>query len=379
LITGKCDDDRYFKTGIATVVRKESTTLAKTAVRDREDAISSAWCLFLLNKKHRNKQLNTYEYAGRMVEFMGADDEQKIRGGKRDILYCNEANSLNFNKEFFQLFIRTTYKTFIDFNPDNEDVRINIELEQKRQFEEWDVEVIVSTYKDNPFLPESMVKEIERLEKTNPSYWRIYGLGEYGKLEGVVFDNRGICETVPEYCKLLGYWLDFWFTNDPTALIAVYKGDSSIFIDEIIYERWLTNQDIDAMIVGWWIDKRETFIGDCAEPKSIEELYRRHWNIRPCKKWKDSIKYGIDLMKQAKIMITAQSINTIREFKWYCRQQNKNGELDNEKTVGSDHSLDAIRYLFMDLFDTRQPVKERVVKDTRMIRDYRTGKLVPRR
>jgi len=111
-----------------------------------------------------------------MVEFIGADDEQKLRGGKRDILYCNEANELSYDQEFFQLLIRTSYKVFIDFNPDNEYVWINTELEQKRKFDEDDVEVIVSTYKDNPFLPEAQVKEIERLEKTNPRYWQVYGL-----------------------------------------------------------------------------------------------------------------------------------------------------------------------------------------------------------
>ena len=119
-------------------------------------------------------------------------------------MYCNEANSLNYDQEFFQLFIRTTYKTFIDFNPDNEDIWINEELEQKRRNDKGDVDIIVSTYRDNPYLPEQQVEEIERLEKNNPRYWRIYGLGEYGKLEGVIFDNREIIEDVPENAQFIG-------------------------------------------------------------------------------------------------------------------------------------------------------------------------------
>jgi len=75
--------------------------------------------------------------------------------------------------------MRTTYKVIIDFNPDDEEIRINKEIEQRRMSEEKDVNVIISTYKDNPFLPEAQVKEIERLEKTNPRFWKVYGLGEY--------------------------------------------------------------------------------------------------------------------------------------------------------------------------------------------------------
>ena len=122
-----------------------------------------------------NKSDKTYRYAGRMVEFIGIDDPQKARGPRRDILYCNEANELT-REDFFQLFIRTRYKTFIDFNPDDEDVWINTELEMKRAIEEKDVTVIISTYKDNPFLEDGIVREIERLRDTDPIYWQIYGL-----------------------------------------------------------------------------------------------------------------------------------------------------------------------------------------------------------
>lgn len=294
-----------------------------------------------------------------MVEFIGADDQQKLRGGKRDILYCNEANSLSYDKEFFQLFIRTTYKTFIDFNPDNEDVWINTELEQKRQYEEWDVDIIVSTYKDNPFLPAEQVKEIERLEKSNPHYWKIYWLWEYGKLEGIIFDNRSVCEEVPDFARLLWYGMDFGYTNDPTALVWLYEWDNTIFLDELIYERWLTNQDIEWRVISLWLDKTDDYIADCAEPKSIEELHRRRMNIKPCKKGKDSISYGIDLMKQARIKVTARSTNIIREFKWYCREQDKDGKWINKPIDNNNHAIDAARYIFTYKFDTRVKQKDR--------------------
>lgn len=375
-MTGKIDDTwKIFDTGIVTIVRKEKTTLKATAIRDWEEVIINAWCEFLLNEEHRNMTDRIYKYKWRVVEFIGADDQQKLRWGKRDILYCNEANSLNYDQEFFQLFIRTTYKTFIDFNPDNEDVWINVELEQKRQYDEWDVEIIVSTYKDNPFLPEQQVKEIERLEKVNPHYWKIYWLWEYGKLEWVIFNNWSVCEDVPEYAKLMWYGMDFWYTNDPTTLIALYQWDSSIFVDEIIYETWLTNLDIDAMVISLWLDKSDKFVADSAEPKSIEELYRRSINIHPCVKGKDSITYGIDLMKQFQFRITAQSTNTIREFKSYCWDQDKDGKRLNKPIWGNDHAIDAIRYLVIDKFDTRVKKKERVVQDKRAFRDYTTWEL----
>ena len=354
LITGRVDDDKHFDNWILTIVRKEKTTLKATAIRDWEEIISESWCDFLLSDQHRNLTDKVYKYDWRVVEFIWADDQQKLRWGKRDILYCNEANSLSYDQEFFQLFIRTTYKTFIDFNPDNDDVWINTELEQKRQYEEWDVEVIVSTYKDNPFLPDQMVKEIERLERVNPQYWKIYWLWEYWKLEWVIFNNRRICDDIPKEAKLVARWLDFWYTNDPTAYIEIYKWVNTIFIDELIYETWLTNLDIDSKVTSMWIDKWELTIADSAEPKSIEELYRNRWYIKPAQKWPDSITYWISLMQQYNIAITARSKNTIREFKSYCWATDKNWKLINKPAPWLDHAIDGIRYVFMDQLD-RQP------------------------
>lgn len=358
LISWKIDNSwKVFESWICTIVRKEKTTLKATAIRDREEIIMESECDFLLKDEHRNLTDKIYRYWWRIVQFVGADDQQKLRWLKQDILYCNEANSLNYDQEFFQLFIRTTYKTFIDFNPDNDDIWINTEIEQKRQHEEGDVWVIISTYRDNPFLPVSQVKEIERLQETNPQYWRIYWLGEYGKLEWIIFTNWKTCESVPDTAKLVWRWLDFWFTNDPTAMVAVYKWDSVIYLDEEIYETWLLNSDIDAKAVSLWIEKRDKVIADCAEPKSIEELYRKKRNIQPCKKWKDSITYWISLMQQYTIVITSRSKNLIREFKWYCREVDKNGKTTNKPMWWMDHAIDAVRYLFMSLLDTREEKK----------------------
>jgi len=348
LKTWKIDNTRVFTSWVCSIVRKHKSTLKWTVMRDWESIIEDSWDLFLLDKECRNKTDRTYTYKWRVVEFLWADDQQKLRGWKRDILYCNEANELLYDQEFFQLLIRTTYKIFLDFNPDNEYVRINTELEQKRKTEEWDVAVIVSTYKDNTFLPVELVREIERLELANPAYRQIYWLWKYGKLEGIIFPSVIDIEAVPDEAKLLGYWLDFGFTNDPSTLVGLYQYNWWIILDEEFYEYWLMNTDIFARIKsrGLWL--KEKYVADSAEPKSIEELFRMWLNIEWVKKWPDSIMYGLQTMlQQSCIYITSRSSNLRRELKWYVRDKNKKWEAINSPASSPDHCIDAWRYICM--------------------------------
>lgn len=282
-----------------------------------------------------------------MIEFIGIDDPQKARWPRREILYCNEANELS-QEDFFQLHIRTSYKTFIDFNPDDEDIWINTELEQKRAIQGKDVEVIVSTYKDNPFLDKKIVREIERLWKENEQYWQIYGLGQYGKLEGLIFKNITDIQTVPAEAKLLWHGQDFGFTNDPSALVSVYLWNSSIILDERIYETQLNNNDLVNRYKELWIGKYEEIVADSSEPKSIDEIQKSGFNIRWATKWPDSIRFGIDLMNQYKIYVTARSINLKKEFRKYMWGKDKNGKSTNTPVDSDNHGIDASRYLIME-------------------------------
>ena len=279
-----------------------------------------------------------------MVEFIGADDQQKLRGAKRNILYCNEANELRFREEFFQLLMRTEDKVFIDFNPDDENIWINTELEQKRLFEKGDVEVIVSNYKDNTFLPKSLVSEIEYLQNTDPEFWKVYGLGEYGKKYGLIF-SFDVCEKIPESSKLIGYGTDFGYTNDPTATVAVYEQNGELFIKELLYERGLTNSDISNKWAEIGVIKKEDIICDSAEPKSIEELYRLGWNVYGAEKGADSIKNSIDILKRYKLNITSDSVNLIKELRAYKWQEDKTGLSLNKPIDFMNHAVDALRYL----------------------------------
>lgn len=342
LITGYITPETRILSGVWSTVRKFSTTLDSTVIRDFEEELNKQEVFNLIKT---NKTKKTYEYNGRMVEFIGADDEQKLRGAKRNILYCNEANELKYREEFFQLLMRTEDKVYIDFNPDDENVWINSELEQKRQVEKGDVEVIVSTYKDNTFLPQSLIEEIEYLEKTDPEFWKVYGLGQYGKKYGLIFPEYSIVNEPSG--TLIGYGADFGFTNDPSTLIAVYKQDGGLILHELLYQRGLTNQDLSERYKSLGISQTDDIIADSAEPKSIEELYRMGWNIHPAEKGKDSITNSIDILKRYKLSVTANSVNLLKELRSYKWAEDKNGETirPNKPVDYLNHAIDAVRYL----------------------------------
>lgn len=337
LISGNYGDGNYISEGVWTTVRKYRTNLDGTVIRDFEDILKAeGWYI----KVDHNKTKKQYKYGKRLVEFIGADDEQKLRGAKRNILYCNEANELEYKQEFFQLLMRTENKIFLDFNPDDEQIWINQELEIKRSNEVNDVEVIVSNYKNNSFLPKSLIKEIEYLQQTDKEFWKIYGLGEYGNISGLVYENVKYVDSMPD-CRLVAYGLDFGYSIDPSACVAVYRKDDQLYLKEIIYERELTNQDLAERlrpIIG-----RDEVICDSAEPKSIEEIYRLGLNAKPATKGRDSILNGIDILKRFKINVVNSS-NLRREFRTYKWATDKNGN-SLQKPIGSDHLLDALRYV----------------------------------
>ena len=342
LFTGQVSRERKILKGVWSTVRKYSTTLDATVIRDFEEELEKQ---DLYGAVKHNKTKRTYSYGDRMVEFFGADDEKKLRGAKRNILYCNEANELAFKTQFFQLLIRTEDDIFLDFNPDDENVWINTELEQKRLHEMKDVEVIVSTYKDNTFLPESLIKEIEYLEKTDPEFWKIYGLGEYGKVYGVIFPDYTIIDSIPTDAKLICYGIDFGFTNDPCAIIEVREQNGELFINELEYKRGMTNQDISARLKELGVKGSDYIVGDSAEPKSIQEIYNLHFNIHPAQKGADSIRNSIDILKRYKLNVTSNSSNLVKELRTYKWATDKNGDSIQKPVDYNNHLIDALRYV----------------------------------
>ena len=316
---------------VFSIVRKSLPSLKMTAYRDFMEILKG---LELYDENNHNKSDYTYELHGNLFEFISLDQPQKKRGARRDYLFCNEANELSW-EDFFQLLVRTTGKIWLDYNPSDAFHWIYDKLLVRD-----DVTYIQSTYKDNPFLDRSIVDEIERLQYTDEDYWRIYGLGERGMSRATIFqfgysEPRG---------TLLSYGLDFGFTNDPTAIVAVYQDGENLIIDEIVYTTGLTNRDIALKLRDAGIDQRAEIFADSAEPKSIEELHRFGWNTKPTTKGADSIIVGIDVLKRHKLFITSRSKNLERELRNYKWTEDKNGNLLNKPIDAFNHAIDAMRY-----------------------------------
>lgn len=327
---------------IISVVRKSLPSLKKSIFRDFKNIMTN---LNIWNEQqYKATELTYYFDNGSLIEFFSVADEQRIRGSQRSILFCDEANELTYD-EFFQLNIRTTVKSIVSFNPSFN--RTTHWIYNKVAIRE-DAEEFISTYRDNPFLPQSLIDEIERLKETSPSLYNIYSKGEFGNTEGLVFDNFNVIDELPENAELLCYGMDFGFSNDPTTLLALYKYDGNIIANELLYKKGMLNKEIaDVIKSNYSIYGIKPVIADCAEPKSIKEIsLYNNIQILPSIKGADSINLSITLIKNYKLLITKSSTNLLNEIYNYVWKKNKEGNQLNIPT-GSDHLLDALRYASM--------------------------------
>ena len=338
LLTGTYSSKRpAIKSGMMSIVRRFSATIDSTVMSDLEEEIEKQGVWGLIQK---NIQKKTYKHGLRTIQFIGADDQQKLRGRKQNILYCNEANELGYDSEFFQLLLRTTDKIFIDFNPDDEDIWINTELEQKRMIIDKDVDLIVSTYRDNTFLSKQTILEMDRLKRDNFEAWKVWGNGEYGHKVGLIYTHWNLCDTMPEGDEFYG--LDFGF-NNPSAMVRCVIKDDEVYCQEVFYEKGKTNSDLIQMIKALEIGYLPIYC-DSAEPNRIEEMVRAGLNAKPADKGKDSVKKGIDTVKSRPLHITADSPNLLREIRAYSWMVGKDKKADPENPVKyNDHLCDAQR------------------------------------
>lgn len=286
-----------------------------------------------------NATLLRYEFAnGSTIEFFSADNASKLRGARRDVLYINECNNVTFDA-YLELSIRTKKEIYLDFNPANE-FWVHTELK-----DEPDADFIILTYKDNEALDESIVRQIEKnRDKAATSnywsnWWRVYGLGEVGMLEGVVFDNWKEIDKLPDDARLIGIGLDFGYTNDPTAAIEVYNWNGVRIVNELVYRTGMLNSDIAKILPS-----SVTIYADSSEPKSIDEIRRYGKTIKGVTKGADSIRYGIDVMQRQQYLVTKQSTNLIKELRSYCWDVDKQGVRLKNPAGGNDHAIDALRY-----------------------------------
>ena len=286
-----------------------------------------------------NKSLLRYEFAnGSVIEFFSADDSSKLRGARRDILYINECNNVTFDS-YNELAIRTRKEVYLDFNPSNE-FWVHKELKN-----EPDSDFLILTYKDNEALDQSIIDQIEKnKEKAKTSsywanWWKVYGEGQLGMLEGVVFSNWKTIDTIPKEAKLLGIGLDFGYTNDPTAIIEIYNYNGQRIVNELAYQTGLLNSDIAKLL-----PKHVPVYADSSEPKSIDEIKRFGVTIKGVTKGKDSINYGIDVMQRNEYLVTSNSGNLIKELRSYVWDTDKQGNRLNKPIDFNNHAIDAFRY-----------------------------------
>ena len=294
---------------------------------------------------HYNKTLLRYEFSnGSYIEFFSVDDESRLRGARRNILYLNESNNINYDA-YLQLQIRTDGEIYLDYNPTS---RFWVHTEVVGQ---PDTDLLILTYKDNEALSQEIVKQLEanRSKALTSSYWdnwcRVYLNGEIGQVEGTIYTDFQVIDIIPEEARLLGYGLDFGFSTDPAALIALYKYNDNIIVDEIIYQTGLLNTDLSNLMKTY--DVYGEIFADSAEPKSIHELKRLGHKVRPVEKGRDSVNYGIQILQQKHMLVTRRSTNLLDEFSKYLWKKNKDGGYDTTPIDAFNHACDALRYVAM--------------------------------
>lgn len=282
---------------------------------------------------------------GSYIEFFSTDQPDKLRGARRTDLYINEANNIPFDA-YQQLSIRTSNCIWLDYNP------TSLFWADKELINEPDTDFLTLTYKDNESLPESIVKEIEKAkEKAKTStywanWWRVYGLGEIGSLEGACIPNWKEINSIPNEARLIGAGLDFGYSIDPSSMCLLYKYNDGYIFDEVLYKTGMLNRDISNFIKNNNIDCN--IYADSAEPKSIAEIRLSGVDIFPVTKGRDSIVYGINLINQNEVFITSKSKNLKKELEGYVWMKDKQGNtLQKPNPMTGDHAIDSARYSMM--------------------------------
>ncbi len=316
---------------IISVIRKTLPALKGSAYRDFLEILQrEGW----YSENDHNKSEMYYNLFGNLFEFISVDQPQKIRGRKRTICFINEANELTW-EDFFQLNIRTSDKIIVDYNPSDEFHWIY----EKLQIRE-DADFFVSTYLNNPYLPQELIDEIELLRQADDNYWRVYGLGERGISQETVYTHWSYGE-FPEDCEV-AYGVDFGY-NVPSTVVKIGFKEASCYVSEALYETKLTTNDLIERLKGLGIERSDELFCDNAEPKTIEELCRAGYNAKPAEK---DVYAGIQKVKSMPLIVTPESSNLIKEIKSYKWKLDKNGKIhpDEVPVKFNDHAMDAMRY-----------------------------------
>ncbi len=287
------------------------------------------------------------------MEFFGVDSPDKVRGPRRDILFMNEANNCP-HISFEQLEVRTKKEIWLDWNPTNEFWFCS----ELRPFREEDLDFVTLTYKDNEALDPAIVKSIES-RKHNKSWWRVYGLGELGEVEGKIYRDWQIVDSVPHEARLERYGLDFGFANDPACLVAIYYYNGGYIVDELIHRTHMSNRRI-ADFINNSDNSNVLVIGDSAEPKSIAEMTEYGVHIIGANKGPGSVNQGIQYVQDQRMSMTKRSVNVIKSYRNYMWKTDRDGNILDIPDHQFSDAMDAIRYAMESLRpqeDNEKPAK----------------------
>jgi len=313
--------------------------LKRGAIRDFKNIIQE-------HKYWSDKNWNASDFiytfeTGSQIEFFSTDNGEKLRGARRDRLFINEANNVSF-EAFEQLDIRTKDFVILDWNPSCE-FWFYTEILGIRD----DVEHIILTYKDNEALDTQVIKALEQ-RKNRVNWWRVYGEGQLGVIETRIYKDWEIIDDIPHEARLERRGLDFGYTNDPSAIVDIYKYNGGYILDEQLYQNGLQNKAIADVIKNLPIPQT-LVIADSSEPKSIDDLKEHGINVLPAVKGPDSVRNGIQLVQDQRIWVTKRSVNLLKEYRNYLWSSDKNGKIINVPESGLDHLMDSLRYAITSL------------------------------
>lgn len=320
------------KPTLTSVVSETFPHLKRGAIRDFLDILETHG-YFQDGSWNRTDSVYTFE-TGSKIEFFSADQSDKVRGPRRERLFINEANNVSF-EVFDQLEVRTNEFIFLDWNPATE-YWFYSDVKPKRN----DVEHIILTYLDNEGLPLAVRVAIEQ-RKDRKGWWKVYGEGQLGEVEGKIYSDWLTIDEVPHEARLERYGLDFGYTNDPTACVGLYRHNGGIVLDEMLFQKGLSNKQIADLIGNF---PKAPVVADSAEPKSIDEIMSYGINIIPALKGRGSVSQGIALVQDQRISVTKRSVNIIKEYRNYLWKTDRDGKVLNEPEHTWSHSMDAIRY-----------------------------------
>ena len=323
------------------VVSETTPHLKRGAIRD---FINILKVTHRFDDRRWNITNSTYKFLnGSYIEFFSCESSEKLRGARRDILYINEANLIT-RDAYLELAMRTNGDIYMDYNP-------TFPFWNKEVLQDSNSELLILTYKDNAALDQNTIDFLEsklELAKTS-TYWenwtRVYLFGLEGQIQGTIYNDYEVIDKIPEEARLIGYGLDYGYAQDPAALIAVYKYNDDLVVDEVVYQTGLLNSDLAKLMKEY--DVKGEIFADSAEPKSNAELKRYGFQIKPVEKGRDSINYGIQILQQRKMLITRRSTNVLDELQKYMWKKNREGNYETTPIDSHNHAMDSIRYLAM--------------------------------